>query len=99
MAGLWESWTDKTTDEQIETCTVLTTSANPTLEPIHDRMPVVIGEDDREFWMDNEFCDSEKLQSLLKPADDDFFIAKPVNKFVNNARHEGADCVQVIELY
>ena len=98
MAGLWESWNDKATDEKIETCTVLTTAASSTLETIHDRMPVVMGVDERALWLDNEFSDYEKIQSLLKPADEDFFVANPVNKFVNNARNEGPDCVEVVEL-
>lgn len=96
MAGLWELWTDKSNGQDIQTCTVLTTDANNSLGSIHDRMPVVIGQQDREFWLDNSFCDTTKLKSLLKPAAEDFFESKPVDRIVNNARNDGPQCIQPV---
>jgi putative SOS response-associated peptidase YedK len=42
FAGLWESWFDKTTGEELETCTIITTEANDVLKPVHERMPVIL---------------------------------------------------------
>jgi putative SOS response-associated peptidase YedK len=41
LAGLWERW-DKGEGEPIESCTILTTSANELVKPFHDRMPVIL---------------------------------------------------------
>jgi putative SOS response-associated peptidase YedK len=42
FAGLWESWIDKQTGEELETCTIITTEANNVLKPVHERMPVIL---------------------------------------------------------
>ena len=41
FAGLWESWKSPE-GEKIESCTILTTSSNKLIEPLHDRMPVIL---------------------------------------------------------
>ena len=97
MAGLWESWTDKSSGEDVETCTVLTTDSSESLSTIHDRMPVVIDPQDRELWLDNSNFDTTQLQALCRPAPDDFFETKPVNKIVNNARNDVPECVQTVD--
>ncbi|HEX8396389.1 MAG TPA: SOS response-associated peptidase, partial [Pyrinomonadaceae bacterium] len=52
FAGLWESWIDKETGEETESCTIITTEANDVLKPVHDRMPVIIKPENYEFWLD-----------------------------------------------
>ena len=51
MAGLWESWTDKVTGEVIRSCTLITCPPNPTVGPIHDRMPVILRPDQIGAWL------------------------------------------------
>jgi putative SOS response-associated peptidase YedK len=94
FAGLWESWTDKSTREVIESCTIITTNANEFLLPLHDRMPVILDPDDFQPWLDREFKDAAWLQSILKPwpADDMEFYA--VDTLVNNPRNERPECIQ-----
>jgi putative SOS response-associated peptidase YedK len=46
MAGLWEEWTDKKTGERIKSCTIVTCPANAVVGALHDRMPVVLAEED-----------------------------------------------------
>jgi putative SOS response-associated peptidase YedK len=44
FAGLWESW--KADDQTIiDSCTILTTTANDLSHPIHDRMPLKLNRD------------------------------------------------------
>jgi putative SOS response-associated peptidase YedK len=40
FAGLWETW--RGGESPLETCTIITTSANRTMEPLHNRMPVIL---------------------------------------------------------
>ena len=96
MAGLWERWLDKEKNETIESCSILTTDSAPSLSSLHDRMPVIVRKEDFGFWLDRDFADVEKLQSILKPTADDYFEFTAVNKIVNNARNETAECISPV---
>ena len=76
FAGLWEEWLDKESGELVETCTIITTEANEVLEPVHDRMPVVLKAEDYEQWLDEKISDTKKLENLLVP-----FPAKEMNSY------------------
>ena len=54
FAGLWENWKDPSSGEWIRTFTIITTEANDLVRELHDRMPVVIGPDERDFWAAHE---------------------------------------------
>ncbi|MCF8109712.1 MAG: SOS response-associated peptidase, partial [Desulfohalobiaceae bacterium] len=43
---LWEHWQDEEADRKIDSCTIVTTRANEAVSELHDRMPVIIGNDD-----------------------------------------------------
>ena len=66
MAGLWESWTDSETGEEIKSFSIITTEAVKRLEHIHDRMPAILPAAAERQWLDPEQT-SEQLQELLKP--------------------------------
>jgi putative SOS response-associated peptidase YedK len=44
-AGLWERWSGGE-GEPIESCAIITTTANELLRPFHDRMPVILAPED-----------------------------------------------------
>jgi putative SOS response-associated peptidase YedK len=88
FAGLWEQWQDVTS------CTVLTTTANDLMKPLHDRMPVILSPNDYDVWLDLRNDDPEKLKYLFEPLPDDELVALPVNTVVNNARHDAPDCIE-----
>jgi len=52
FAGLWEY--NNKFDEPIESCTIITTSANEVMKPIHERMPVILPETHFDEWHDLE---------------------------------------------
>jgi hypothetical protein len=54
FAGLWEEWTDKQSGELVETCTIITTEANEVLEPVYDRMPVILKAKDYDLGLDEK---------------------------------------------
>jgi len=73
LAGLWEWWRDRASQQGVETYTIITTDANSVLDPIHDRMPVIVGEPNYAQWLDS----STESKPLLKPfADDKLLIEK-----------------------
>ena len=95
FAGLWSPWRDPAEPESewIRTFTIVTTTANATLAPIHDRMPVILAPSDWGAWLDPGTSDPDALGDLLRPAPNDLLIRYLVTKRVNNARNEGADLV------
>jgi putative SOS response-associated peptidase YedK len=86
FAGLWEAWTGPN-GEEIETAAIVTTAANDTLRPLHDRMPVVVPPDAFDLWLDPN-ADLQMASSLMTPAPNDFFVAYEVSSAVNRAGND-----------
>jgi len=81
----------------IYTCTIITTDANETLQPIHHRMPVILSPEDYDLWLDRDIDDPEVLRPLLRPSPAGELRAYPVSTYVNNPRNEGPDCIAPLE--
>jgi putative SOS response-associated peptidase YedK len=97
LAGLWEYWQPKTGEsDSLESFTLITTTPNEVLQPIHDRMPVILDEKDFDTWLDPVLQDVEKLQEYLKPFPAGSMQAWKVSPRVNQVKNEGSDCVRKI---
>jgi putative SOS response-associated peptidase YedK len=81
LAGLWEAWIPSGEDA-VETFTIITTDANAAIAPVHDRMPVVLEDDELDRWLDPKFGDEEALRSMLRPAPDGVLTLQPVPPLV-----------------
>lgn len=88
FAGLWESWTDPA-GLPVETCSLITTDANALMQPIHNRMPVILHPADFGDWLVN----AERAPELLRQYPAEEMEAVEVDPLVNNWRHESPDCV------
>jgi putative SOS response-associated peptidase YedK len=64
LAGLWETWNSKE-GEEIDSCSIITTSANLFMRPIHDRMPVILSPDQWSVWLSQQEQIPEKVLPLL----------------------------------
>jgi putative SOS response-associated peptidase YedK len=93
FAGLWESW-EGPGQAAVESCTILTTSANELLLPIHDRMPVIVSPADYDLWLSSEVRDPAELARLFRPCPPEEMTAFPVGTAVNNPK---TDSPQLIE--
>ena len=51
FAGLWETWKSPE-DEIVKSCTIITTKPNEFMEPIHNRMPVILSSETEALWLD-----------------------------------------------
>ncbi|HZP27980.1 MAG TPA: SOS response-associated peptidase [Acidimicrobiia bacterium] len=107
FAGLWEVWRlpDGTgpvdgadADGWLRTCTIVTTRANATLRPLHDRMPVLLPERAWDAWLDRERRDPAGLDRWLVPASDEELEAYPVGPLVSRADNDGPELVRRVEL-
>ena len=68
FAGIWDRWKDAQ-GNAVETVSILTTTPNPLLAEVHDRMPVILKPEDYELWLDPGFKDLDTLTAMLKPFD------------------------------
>ena len=92
FAGLWETWRGPDRDgDPLYTCTIITTSANETMAPVHDRMPVILPPDLWEQWLDPDMRDTDELVKFLKPAPASLLTLYPVSTAVNNVRNKGVE--------
>lgn len=73
LAGLWEWWRDPSTQQGVETYTIITTAANAVIVPVHDRMPVIVRTSDYARWLDA----GRDSAGLLAPAVDDAIVVEP----------------------
>lgn len=94
FAGLWESWTDKTTNETVETYTIVTTEANEFMTQMHDRMPVILSANAMLDWLDPKVEDFEILKALLVPCPDAWMARYKVSPMVGNVKNESPDCIK-----
>lgn len=94
VAGLWSSWKDPETDERLLTCTILTSAPNDLLTPIHDRMPVVLAQDQWASWLDPDNHDTDALQELMVPYPPELMAEHPVSTLVNKVANNTADLVR-----
>lgn len=89
VAGLWEEYTDKSTNEIYKTFSIVTTEANELMKKIHNnpkidgpRMPLILPKEKQNDWLID--CKTEMdlkyIQSLIKPFDANLMEAYPVGK-------------------
>lgn len=96
FAGLWERWTNPRDQSEVETCTILTTDANPLLAEIHPRMPVIVAPEDFDIWLDTS-VEADKAEALLKPYPAAEMTAYPVSRAVNKVANDGPELVAAVE--
>jgi putative SOS response-associated peptidase YedK len=74
----------------------LTTDANELMAPIHNRMPVIVGRDDYDVWLDPAVQEVERLQPLLRLFRVGEMTAYPVSTVVNNPKNDVEECVKAV---
>jgi putative SOS response-associated peptidase YedK len=87
FAGLWERWEGP--DGPVESCCILTTTANELVRPVHDRMPVILPAQHWSAWLETQAQDAAALVPLLRPFPSEAMRAYPVGPLVSNPRNDG----------
>ena len=82
FAGLWETW-QPAGGEAVESCCIITTAANAIMEPIHERMPVILQPAQWEGWLSQQEQKAAHLLPLLCPHDASSMQAWPVSRELN----------------
>jgi putative SOS response-associated peptidase YedK len=90
LAGLWESWTAPD-GAAIKSFTIITTSANALLQPLHGRMPVVLAAENWAGWLGETATGDAELKAMLKPYPGGGMAFWPVDRRVGNVRNDSPD--------
>ncbi|HSG63820.1 MAG TPA: SOS response-associated peptidase [Gammaproteobacteria bacterium] len=96
LAALWERWA-RTDAEPLETCAIVTVAANPTVAPVHERMPLCLTRASYDAWLSPE-TSLEACQRLLAAQEHPALEVVPVGKAVNNPRNEHARLIEPVEI-
>ena len=98
FAGIWESWKDPNDPNAhaVESCSIITTHANTLIQPIHDRMPVILPRELESDWLDLDNTDTGFLREIMIPFDPGLMKCYPVSQAVNSTKNEGKDLITPI---
>jgi putative SOS response-associated peptidase YedK len=92
FAGLWDRWQDAG-GEALYTFTIVTTGANELIQPVHDRMPVILKPEHEQAWLNPELKDPEDLGDLLGPYPSELMEGYAVSPACNSPAREGPECI------
>ena len=87
---------DHLNDEELETATIVTTNANRTLAPIHDRMPVILASEAFDLWLDSTKVDATAASALIMPAPESLLEAYEVSTDVNRTANDNPKVIEPI---
>ena len=110
FAGLWECWhpkADEASDGPAEvvrpeaaapviSCTILTTTANRDMRPLHERMPVILPIESWAAWLSPQ-ASRGQLTEMLQPLDDGLLVRTSVSTIVNRPFPDGPQCVEPVD--
>lgn len=90
VAGIWSMWRDRDAGPEgawHHTTAIITTQANETIAPVHDRMPVILPRAVWHMWLNPANQDTAVLSHLLIPAAGHILTLHEVGLDVNNVRN------------
>ncbi len=92
MAGLWSVWKPASSAAPLLSCTIITTDAVGELAEIHDRMPLILAEDDWDAWLNPDAPLDPEL--LARSPDVHGIDMRPVSTLVNSVRNNGPELLE-----
>jgi putative SOS response-associated peptidase YedK len=94
LAGLWEHWLGADGSE-LQTMAILTTTSNPDVSHLHDRMPLIMAPEHFDRWLDCKPGTSEHIGDLLQPPPAGGLETRQVSRRLNNPRSDGPDLLEI----
>jgi len=95
FAGLYDRWTDPAGGTHL-TYTIITTTANDLVRPIHDRMPAILAPEAEERWLDPAPLMGDELARLLGPYPSAEMEAYPVSPRVNSPAQDDEGLIEPV---
>jgi len=94
FAGLWDAWTFPE-GKTIYSCAIITTAANELIEPIHNRMPVILSPEAEKAWLSKD-AGVQTLKGLLKPYPSELMDSYEVADLVNSPRNNTPQVIKPV---
>ena len=94
FAGVWDRWQHD--GRVITSCAIITTTANELLAEIHNRMPVILGSESENLWL-NEESRSADLKDLLVPYPAKLMTSHAVSYDVNSTKIDEERLLRPVE--
>lgn len=92
LAGIYETHRSDT-GETLHSFALLTTAANALMQPVHDRMPVILRKDDYNVWLNPIHSRPEMLNALMQPYASDQMSVYKVSTHVNSTANNGPELI------
>jgi len=93
IAAIYDYWYDNTIDHTLLTISLITTQPNSIIEPIHQRMPVILEQKDWKLWLDQN-SSFHQLSQLFTPICSDLLKITKVNSCVNSVKNNSPLSIQ-----
>jgi putative SOS response-associated peptidase YedK len=93
FAGLYNVW-ESSEGDAIRTCVIITTQANDLIQPIHERMPVILPKDKEDSWLDPNNEDKQQLLSVLAPYSSQEMELYPVSPWMNSPAYDSPENIR-----
>ena len=97
FAGIWEPASDNSKNydpKLISFCTIITTPANTFMSPIHNRMPVILKQQNEQKWITKGPTTLKELGEIISPISSKYMESWDVSQFVNSPRNNGPLCIE-----
>jgi putative SOS response-associated peptidase YedK len=92
FAGIYNPWKSPS-KKTVLSCSIITTTPNNVMKPIHNRMPVILRKKDETTWINPDIEDTEILIDMLKPYLNRPLEAYEISPYVNKPGNEGPQCI------
>jgi putative SOS response-associated peptidase YedK len=86
LGGIYDTWKDKVTGEEIHSFSIITTSANSLMAKIHNlklRMPFIIPKEKESLWLKPELTELD-IKDLMQPLDESLMHAHTISKRITS---------------
>lgn len=94
FAGLWSSYQNED-GTKLFSCTIITTTPNELIKPLHNRMPVILDDESKKIWLNKNITDTNLLSNSFKPFPSDAMQLYKVSTLVNNSRIDSPECINL----
>jgi putative SOS response-associated peptidase YedK len=78
----------------VRSCSIITCEPKELIEPIHDRMPVILPQEMEAYWLDGSVSEPGDLERLLVPYPADLMYAYQVSQIANSVKNDSPELLE-----
>ncbi|NLJ81109.1 MAG: SOS response-associated peptidase [Firmicutes bacterium] len=90
FAGLWDLWRGRK-NQLVSSCTIITGKATSYFSSLHQRMPIILTEEEEKIWLSPKSF--QEIKQVLIPKKTDNFTFTQVSSFVNSPANNSPQCI------